>query len=467
MYARIQTILMIRMNGRKNVILITIDCLRADNLGCINHSMNQTPVIDRIARSGVLFRQAIANGPNTFCSFPSILASSYPLMNLLGEELGLPSNWIFVSKDNFTLAQILKRNSYSTAAFHSNPWISSFFNYDKGFDVFEDTLSRTIGKSLFFRETGSGQKLLYYIRLLGSLGALVKRSGKDAKIVNSEAISWLSRRKRESFFLWLHYMDLHAPYIPSQPTPSELVNAIKLHAKIELAHRFASQRDVNLAKTMYDKSTASIDAEIAFFLRRIEAMGISTDNTYIIITSDHGEQFMEHGFVGHGLLYDEVIHVPLIICGPEVEKNVIVDNQISLLDLSPTIIDTLGIKKVKSFLGESLLPIVTGNVGGERIVISESISDNGWREYAVRTGRWKYIYGKNGRTKEELYRLASDPQETENIAGQEIKIRREMQKSLLVHIEMENSARKTAGEKNAIKRRIRKLADQGLLLKGT
>jgi arylsulfatase A-like enzyme len=431
------------MNDKKNVILITIDCLRADNLGCINNLMNQTPVIDKIARRGVLFRQAIANGPNTFCSFPSILASSYPLMNLLGEELGLPSNWIFMSKDNFTLAQVLKRNSYSTAAFHSNPWISSFFNYDKGFDVFEDSLNRTIGESLFFREIGGSQKLLYYIRLLGSLDALVKRAGKDAKLVNTEAISWLSRRKHESFFLWLHYMDLHAPYIPSQPTLSEIVNAIKLQAKIEFTHRFASQGDVDLAKIMYDKSTASI-----------------------IITSDHGEQFMEHGSVGHGLLYDEVVHVPLVICGPEVENKAIVDNQISLLDLSPTIIDILGIKKVKSFLGESLLPMITGNADGERTVISESISDRGWKEYAVRTGRWKYIYGKNGRTKEELYCLASDPQETKNLARQEIEVKREMEKSLLMHIETEIRARRTAREKNAIKRRVRKLADRGLLLKG-
>jgi len=403
--------------------------------------MTTSPNIDNLAKKGALFNQAIANGPNTFCSFPSILTSTYSLMNLSRKEKNLPPNWIFIPKERPTIAEVLKTAGYSTAAFHTNPWISSFFNYDKGFDLFEDFLDR-VGKSLILRQVSFKHRALFYLRLLKGLGKLLKKQDINIKCLNQMAISWLERYNPKPFFLWLHYMDLHAPYVPPNPSISELLTAIKIQIEIERTSKCSSEHYLKFLKRFYDEKIMFVDKEIGTFLSELEKLGFSHENTYIILTADHGEQFMEHGFVGHGLLYDEVIHVPLIICGPEIEENVVIEEQVELLDICPTIINLLKLSRIKSFMGKSLLPLIKNERSRKEGVISESIADNGWKNYSFRTKQWKYILlldGNGQMRREELYDLQNDPSERRNLIRKEKRIAKKLKAHIQRHIAMEET----------------------------
>ena len=457
------------MSEKKNIILITVDCLRHDHLSCFGYQRTTSPNIDDLAGRGALFHQAIANGPNTCCSFPSILTSTYPLMNLLGSEEGLPPNWIFLPKENLTIAEVLKTVGYSTAAFHTNPWVSSFFNYDRGFDLFEDFLGKSGGGSLMLRQVSPMHKAVYYLRLLKGLGKMIKKRERDIDIryLNRIAIRWLKKCERRPFFVWLHYMDVHAPYVPPDPTISELLAAIRIYVEHSRSDKCSSERYLRVLKNFYDKNIMFVDREIGFLLDELEKMGFSHENTYIILTADHGEQFMEHGFVGHGLLYDEVIRVPLIICGPEIEGNIVIKEQVELLDLGPTITDLLKLPQIESFSGESLFPLMKNGKSEKEYVISEAVADTGWENYSFRTGQWKYILllDRNGHMRrEELYDLRSDPREKKNLMERKEGLAKKSKAYILRHRTMEETHRQfktkpkiDEREKDLIEERLRSL----------
>lgn len=446
------------MSKGKNVILITIDDLRADHLGCLGYPRKTSPNIDNLAREGVLFSQAISNGANTPCSFPSIMTSSYALMNRLGNEIGYRPDWIFLSKENITIAETLRSNGYSTAAFHSNPWLSSFFYYDRGFDLFEDSFRGTIRESLLLKEVSMKHKVLEYFLLLKTLHDRMRdKSDTRVEALNQKALSWLQQQKNEQIFLWLHYMDIHTPLIPSDVSFLERLSAIKLHWKHTRTSTCFSQEELRTLVDFYDMEIRHVDREIGVFLDELEKRDLSTEDTYIIITSDHGEQFMDHGRVGHGVLYDEVLHVPLIFRGPGIKEGTTIDSQVSLLNLSPTIIELLNISKVQSFQGTSLLPVIHGENSKEKGVISEAVSRRGRKDLSFRTEEWKCIVGFDGKKKTELYNLERDPNESENLARKEDRKSKEFETIILDHLRKERIMRRTAAERRAIKRTLRRL----------
>jgi len=198
------------------------------------------------------------------------------------------------------------------------------------------------------------------------------------------------------------------------------------------------------------------------------------DDTFVILTADHGQQFMEHGCFGHGdYLYDELIHVPLIIVGPGL-RNQVISQQVSLLDLAPTILDLVKIEKPKAFLGNSVLPLITGNraKAGSLDAISEAGTvinevsvgtklqlNVNQRVISVRTGKWKYIYNE-GR-QDELYDLEDDPKETKNIIDVKPEIATELRARIMAHIEFEEKS--ASSEEELIKAKIRKLKASGKL----
>jgi arylsulfatase A-like enzyme len=453
-----------------NLILITVDCLRADHLSCLGYSKKTTPNLDYFASTGTLFSQAISVGNWTPPSFTAILTSTFPLMH---------GGWFDISNRGVTLAQVLKEHGYHTAAFPSNPWLSSYFGYHRGFDTFDDSTSKTTPKNplrrpkaLVKRIIGTKGKLFDFLLQI----YLVIFSHPLGRNLTKKVISSLPDNP-SNFFLWMHYMDLHEPYFPHRRivSPFERYHFSKLSYKAIRNPGSLSPRELNEVIDLYDASISYVDEMIGSLFHTLKRSNI-LDNTFVVITADHGQQFMEHGYCLHGgfHLYDEVVHVPLIIIGPGLPGQVI-SQQVSLLDLAPTILDMLEIEKPKAFLGNSLLPLITGNKvqPGDLQAISETDStidpaqprpreallqlDAHQRVVSFRTRKWKYIYNERGQ--DELYHLENDPKETQNIIDAEPDIATELRTKIMAHIEFEG--RSTPGETELIKAKIRKLKAGG------
>lgn len=440
------------MEKRPNLLLITIDALRADHLGCLGYSRKVSPHIDQLASQGTLFTQAIANGPRSPASFPSILASIY---QSTGAEQGIP-------QEAATLAEVLKKHGYATAGFCAgNVYISRYYGYQRGFDLFQDFLTLESGEERPSREStgklaplkrlarrileNSGRYdpafLLFSSALRGQKNIADMAKSEDVhpfeagEKLNEHAIAWLSRPLDRPFFLWLHYMDVHFPYLPrvSRYRPSDY-GRFALSLMCLLAGLYAYPRRVLV--DLYDERIRDADEIIARFLNWLQDRGLYED-TLIVLTADHGEEFREHGGWVHGAkLYDELLHVPLIMRGPGLARGAVVTSQMGLIDLVPTILDLLGVEdKVESFQGSSFLPRLGDNQAGlsERYVFSQEIHLGGGRAplwgadskgnklYRIRSCRspdWKYIWDEEG-DRMELYNLRLDPKETRNLVDSE------------------------------------------------
>jgi arylsulfatase A-like enzyme len=454
-----------------NLILITIDCLRADHLSCLGYSKETTPNLDCLASNGLLFSQAISTSPFTPASFISVFTSTYPLM--YGGELR-------VTNRRTTAAQVLKEHGYFTAAFHSNPWLSTYYGFDKGFDTFADSVHEGHYKSLLSKAEELAinriDKKSKLYKILAQLYGAVRFGNPytEAEVLNRKAISWLNDNPN-NFFLWVHYMDVHNPYIPRRRinSPFERYHLFKLNHKAFGDQVGLTPEEINELTNLYDAKVSYADEMIGSLLAQLKRSN-TLDNTFIIVTADHGQQLMEHGFCGHtSHLYDEVTRVPLIIAGPGLKRQVIIQ-QVSLLDLSPTIFDILKIKKPKGFLGNTLLGLVNGSKEKAKNsgAISETPQDRrslrrmqtkprldiDQTKISLRTGKWKYIYtkGKQG----ELYWLEDDPKETKNIIDVEPEIASELRTRITAHIEFEH---KTArNEEEVIKEKVRRLKSRGI-----
>jgi len=464
-----------------NLILITIDCLRADHLSCLGYRKKTTPNLDYLASKGLLFSQAISVSSWTLPSFLSMFTSTYPLMY---------KNELRITNSRTTVAQVLKEHGYTTAGFHSNTWLSAYFGYHKGFDIFHDSNEKNLYtsplnrlKQLVIRTVGTNGRLY---KLLSGLREVYHTSHKPycaGEDLNKKVTAWLPDNPN-NLFLWLHYMDVHEPYSPPSPTNIPSFNKLhiwKLNQKAALLRKrrcpepeeavgnepsSLSSEEVNELIDLYDANVRYVDGVIGSLLRILNRSNI-LDDTFIVITADHGQEFMEHRHYGHVLsLYDELIHVPLIIMGPGLQSQVI-SQQVSLLDLAPTILDILGVAKPEAFLGNSLLPLVNGNRLNERDLgaISESYRPSRAETYhhtnlkmfSVRTGKWKYIY--NEVKQDELYSLEDDPKETQNIISAHPEIATELRAKIMAHIEFED--RSTPSERELIKAKIRKLKGSG------
>ena len=450
-----------------NLILITIDCLRADHLSCLGYSKKTSPNLDYLASTGVLFSQAISVASSTPPSFISLFTSTYPLMY---------GGQVYVTDLRTTLAQVLRDHGYHTAGFHSNPWLASLYGYHRGFDNFDDDTQKLSYQSLLSRPREAVK------RLIGTTGRLYDFLSKmyvalvppspccKAEVLNKRAISWLCDNASD-FFLWLHYMDVHEPYLPSSRFTSALKRAhiLELQRRADHSPASLSSEEVNELIDLYDTQIGYVDEMIGSLLHTLKQKNV-LDNTFVIVTADHGQQFREHGGYLHGLhLYDEVIHVPLIVAGPGLGRQVI-GQQVSLLGLAPTILEILEIDKPKAFLGESLAPLLMGTtkVGALTAISEEGRTKRGYdmrrprlcasrRKISFRTGKWKYIYteGKQG----ELYALEDDPKETQNLIDVSPEIAAELRASVMDHIQFEDKS--TPGEEERVKEKIRRLKGSG------
>ena len=455
------------MNEKLNVMLITIDCLRADHVSCLGYVRKTTPNLDNFAKKGVLFTQAIANGSSTPTSFPSIITSTYPLMY---------PDYPHISKFRTTIVEVLKENGYKTAGFHSNPYTSRYYHYDRGFEVFEDFLFPQIDEkrvSKGIKDIIRKNEMLYtFVRKLYKSLSNVKRRIRPislpyqrASVINQKAISWLEKITSR-FFIWLHYMDTHHPFVPPKQFCNSNTHRIKRAEHILCKNPpVVSQTDLQNIINLYDGTIMYVDHVLGDLFQKLKRLGIF-DNTFIIITADHGEEFREHGGFSHtAKLYDELIHVPLILRAPTLPVNIKIDEPVGLLDLAPTILDYLDLPDCKNFKGKSLLPLIIEqeNVWNEEGVISETLTKNGrvvlsmekgYRVISCRTKNWKYILNEE-ENKKELYDLENDPYETKNLYDQEKKIARNFEKKIAEHTKMEERMHKKVIEMARIKNKIK------------
>ncbi|MFX0001763.1 MAG: sulfatase [Candidatus Hermodarchaeota archaeon] len=454
------------MKQKLNIILITIDCLRADHIGYSGNSENLTPNIDKLAEEGILFKNAIANGSSTPSSFPSIFTSTYPLMY---------PDYPKISELQITITEILKNNGFNTGGFNSNPHLSKFYNYNKGFNYFDDIFSKKKkrkgkigGKSFVFKIKKKIYALIRkFLRKISSKYKLKNPPYLRAEEINRRAFNWI-RKSESNFFLWMHYMDTHYPFLPPER-----------YRDVSIRHMFQAERIMNkdppnlsresleLIKKLYKGTIRYVDEELGKFFNHLKDINIY-NNSLIIITADHGEEFKEHGrFKHYAQFYDELIHVPLIIKGPNLPEGKVIENLISLIDLAPFILDYLNLYECENFLGESFKSILTknGKQYDRKGVISESLTkkgnvilnvNEGYRITSYRTDKWKYI--KNDERKSvELYDLIIDPYEKKDISSQNKEIVKKFEEIISRHIEMELKMHKMGKEMENIKNTINKL----------
>lgn len=425
-----------KIDGIRNVIFITIDALRADHLGCYGYDKETSPRIDDLAKNSILFTQAISNSPTTVTSFKSTMTSTYPSM-CGGEK--------YLSNLRTTVAEVLKANGYVTAAFHSNPFLSRYFGYNRGFDFFYDALFTT-DKSLASRIRQPIKSVLN--RTGFDWTVFWKKPHDSVDFINQKAISWLKENESE-FFLWLHYMDVHWPYLPPKEYQrnESLISkqkTIKLNRDLLRKPEEEISKQLDTIVELYDAEIRYVDSSFGLLLDELEEINLF-DETLIIITSDHGDEFLDHGGFGHPSklyelplfkplfrlprnsnygnppkLYDELIHVPLIIHAPNNQNaGTKITDQVQLLDIPPTIVDAFGLKKVKLFLGESLFSPDYGNLGQKMGIISENIGLNNSLKISLRTPEWKFIIDESN-AKYELYNLKKDPKEKNDLSESEV-----------------------------------------------
>jgi arylsulfatase A-like enzyme len=416
---------------RKSILLVTVDCLRADHVGFMGYGRPTTPFLDSLAAESFVFPAAIVAGAPTYYSLPSILASRYPLA--LGRDvLGL-------SADEPTLASVLKQAGYATAAFvAANPYISARFGYEQGFDVFHDFLGDDRGQEKPARaksargESGGGEAsaalnniengaageslisrlnrkvqsfrsalgpagLIYdelYFQycqrstpVAGSLDAL--RRFPAADIIIDEASRWLKTIADQPFFLWLHLMDPHSPYYPKQeasalmgeaplsPFRGRYLNSFWNRSDIGTT-RLARHRDAIIA--LYDAGIRWVDKQAAGLIGRLRESG-QWDQCIFAFTADHGEEFLDHDGRYHSpsRLMEELIRVPLLLRVPDLAKKdsprkELTKTPFSLLHLAPTLLDVADVAVPAAFAGKSCWPQVCDGGAYDAVAISECVA---------------------------------------------------------------------------------------------
>lgn len=439
---------------RQSIVLVTVDCLRGDHVGFMGYPRPVTPFLDSLAGESFVFPAAIVAGTPTFYSFPGILASRYPLA--LGRDvLGL-------APEEPTLALTLQHAGYATGAFTAaNPYVSSHFGYQQGFDIFRDFLdsemvpppSRNMSsRSWASRLNHTLQRMrpglgplgdLYdelYFRygqrvtpVRGSIDALRRYPAAD--ILIEHACTWLTSVRDRPFFLWLHLMDPHSPYYPSEAALALMGHRPLTPARARYLNDWWNRSSVGSSRLahyreeilkLYTAGIRWVDAQLARLAHLLRQANV-WDECVFVVTGDHGEEFLEHGGRYHrpSRLTEELIRVPLLLRVPRVRKQRIAEAPFSLLHLAPTLLDCVDLKAPAEFRGRSYWPQLQAGEKWDGVGISECVAgcnnpfrrENrmGPRVLSVREARYKLVLHFEPKS-EYLYDLVADPGEQAPLA---------------------------------------------------
>jgi choline-sulfatase len=349
----------------RNVLIVTLDTLRADRVGSYGYKGAQTPVLDALAARGARFTAATTTTPLTLSAHTSLFTGTWPTTHGVRDNTGF-----YVDERVQLLAETVKAQGYRTGGFVGAFVLDARWGIAQGFDTYFDEfdLSEDVGPGL----------------------DAIQRRGSD---VVDQALTWLAQPSEQPFFGWVHLYDPHTPYDPPA----------------EFASRFPATRD-----GAYDAEVAYTDAQVGRLLAALDAAG-RRDDTLLVVLADHGEQLGEHREQSHGFfVYDASVQIPLIMAGPGIEPRVVSD-QVRIVDVLPTVLDLVGVAAPTGVQGASLRPALSGQ-RQELLAFSETWYPRfhyGWSELqAVRDGAYKFILAPT----RELYDVTKDPGELTNLA---------------------------------------------------
>jgi len=396
----------------RNALILTLDALGAGHVGHLGYERDTTPRLDEFARDSMACRTCHAQSSHTRESMPSLFASAYP--SQLGGMGVLPAN-------HPTLPTVLSSAGVATAGFHSNPYLSRAYAFDRGFDRFEDDLPHASNRiATFAHRVINHFKDQPYLR---------------AEALNEKGLDWLDNSNADRRFLWLHYMDPHGPYQP----PAEYQRLFRDDVVGQKRAKRLWRRTVDEPETitdterellidLYDAEIRYADAMIGEFLDALGERGL-LDESIVVVSADHGDAFGDHGYYGHPRrVYEELVHVPLLIYTPE-GRDTWIERPVENVDIAPTILDALDIYVPEAFEGESFqssdIVVANGNETANRydsraaVAVSEATGegdDEGRRWTGIRTQSAKLHVVADLATGELLetiaYDLATDPTET-------------------------------------------------------
>jgi len=366
--------------ARPNVLLVTIDTLRADHLGCYGSSTAQTPQLDALARRGVRFKTAIAQAPLTAVSHASILTGLWPFRH------GVRDNGAFALPESVpTLAERFQQAGYQTAAFISGFPLDRRFGLARGFASYDDQLPH-----------GNDPRRAPYVE-------------RNAGATTAAAQRWLASTT-QPWFVWIHYFDPHAPY----------------EAPPEFAARFPDRP--------YAAEIAYVDDRLGALLQAIETR--EAGHTVVLATADHGESLGEHGEATHGVfVYDSTLRVPFLVAGPGITRSLASEVVARGVDVAATLLEVAGLEPFGASDGRSLRPALEGGAMSDAPAYSESLFASlnfGWAPLqSWRTRQWKYVEAPTP----ELYSLDNDGLETQNVAAQRRDVAASLRRPLLAALE--------------------------------
>ena len=463
------------MAAPRSLILITVDCWRADHAGFMGYPRPTTPFLDSLAGESFIFKTAQAAGSPTYYSLPGILASRHPLA--LGRDL------LGLAPEENTIASVLQESGFVTAAFSAaNPYLSTRFGYDRGFDVFRDFLDG--GSVEFGSEQGvtpgrrmrsrANQMLSRVCRKAAPLGVAYdelyfqycqRRSWKkpesmdelrrfpSADVIVDHAMTWLSGNTGSPFFLWLHLMDPHSPYYPTHEALELMGDAGTTATRARYLNAYWGRGDLNTKRlqkkrdqvvALYDAGVRWADEQIRRLTEKLVDLNL-WDRCAMAVTADHGEEFLDHGGRFHQPLNlsEELVHVPLLVRVPGTHGRS-VEEPFSLIDLGPTLLDILEIPSPADFRGRGRWEQVTEEQSWEKPVITECVggctnpfrSENrrGPRILAVRKGAHKLVLDF-GNGVDQLFDLESDPGENDPLSLEAAKpVRKALLQSARRHV---------------------------------
>lgn len=370
-----------------NVILVSIDTLRADHLGCYEYPRDTTPNIDSFRKEAVLFRSTIAQAPSTTVSHGAMLTSLIPSFHGAFMTRRSP-----ISSSVPTMAEILHQHGYRTASFNGGAQLRKDFGFDRGFDIYES-----------FQGAPTLDRFSDRVR---------------------EGIDWIQQAGDRKFFLFLHSYDVHHPYAPDHNHldyfAKDYAGALEVPISPDTLTRInskkleVSRRDLQFIVDTYDAEIRGMDVAFGTLIEFLRSSKL-LDRTIIVFTSDHGEEFGEHGSWGwHATtLFDELLRVPLLIKFPNQRHGgATINDQVRSIDILPTVLETLNMERFPHFQGVSLVPLLRGEKLAESQQFALSQEDTRGRvpPTSIQTSQWKALPSK-------LFDLNQDPGEHTDVAG--------------------------------------------------
>jgi len=353
-----------------NVVLLSLDTLRADHLGCYGYDRKTSPHLDALAQNGILFENAYAHAPETISSHMTLFTSLYPSTH----GIHLTREGRCLAQGVPTLAAVLKQAGYTTAAFTEGCGVSSHLGFDRGFDRYHN---------------GTPSQERPHKMIEGTFG---------------KAQAWLRANAEKRFFLFFHTYEVHTPYHPPAPHDSAFdtryegplkppIYADPVRDMLRCGEITHGSPEVDRIVSLYDGEIAYLDTFVGRLRDTLRDLNLM-ERTLIVILSDHGEDFLDHfSLAGHGhSLYEELVRVPLILCLPDTKEGAPdrIPRPVGLIDVTPTLLEYLRIPLPPGLQGRSLLPLLNGDSLPERPVFMEDLTLI--ERYGVRSGTRKRIY---------------------------------------------------------------------------